>query len=47
MSETQNSSVRIVQVDGKDLYLTNTLLDEEKIGYQVWPRKHKAFSCKP
>ena len=30
-----NRSVRIVQVDGKDLYLTNTLLDEEKIGYQI------------
>lgn len=35
MFETQNSSVRIVQVDGKDLYLTNTLLDEEKQGYRV------------
>lgn len=35
MSETQNNSVRIVQVDGKDLYLTNTLLDEEKIGYRI------------
>ena len=35
MSETRNSSVRIVQVDGKDLYLTNTLLDEEKIGYRI------------
>lgn len=31
-------SVRIVQVDGKDLYLTNTLLDEEKIGYQITSR---------
>jgi len=30
-----NRSVRIVQVDGKDLYLTNTILDEEKIGYQI------------
>lgn len=28
-------SVRIVQVDGKDLYLTNTLLDEEKMGYRI------------
>ena len=35
MSETQNGSIRIVQVDGKDLYLTNTLLDEEKIGYRI------------
>ena len=34
MSES-NQSVRIVQVDGKDLYLTNTLLDEDKIGYSV------------
>lgn len=33
-----NRSVRIVQVDGKDLYLTNTLLDEDKIGYQVTSR---------
>lgn len=30
-----NNSVRIVQVDGKDLYLTNTLLDEEKMGYRI------------
>lgn len=30
-----NRSVRIVQVDGKDLYLTNSFLDDEKIGYQV------------
>lgn len=30
-----NNSVRIVQVDGKDLYLTNAELDDEKIGYSV------------
>lgn len=30
-----NLSVRIVQVDGKDLYLTNSLLDEGRIGYSV------------
>ena len=35
MSETQNRSVRIVQVDGKDLYLTNNPLDQDGIGYQI------------
>lgn len=30
-----NQSVRIVQVDGKDIYLTNSLLDQDKIGYSV------------
>ena len=33
--QDSNHSVRIVQVDGKDLYLTNTLLDEEKMGYRI------------
>lgn len=32
---SDNRSVKIVQVDGKDLFLTNSLLDENKIGYQV------------
>ena len=31
----ENKSVKIVQVDGKDLYLTNAVLDEDKIGYSV------------
>ena len=30
-----NQSVRIVQVDGKDLYLTNAMLDDDKVGYSV------------
>lgn len=29
------ASVKIVQVDGKDLYLTSSILDEEKIGYSI------------
>lgn len=29
------ASVKIVQVDGKDLYLTNSVLDDEGIGYSV------------
>lgn len=33
--KSQNNSVRIVQVDGKDLYLTNAMLDEEKVGYRI------------
>ena len=33
--QDSNRSVRIVQVDGKDLYLTNTILDEEKMGYRI------------
>lgn len=31
----ENMSVKIVQVDGKDLYLTNAVLDEDKVGYSV------------
>lgn len=31
----ENKSVKIVQVDGKDLYLTNAVLDEDKVGYTV------------
>lgn len=30
-----NRSVKIVQVDGKDLFLTNAMLDEGKTGYQL------------
>ena len=33
--QESNQSVRIIQVDGKDLYLTNALLDKDKIGYTV------------
>ena len=33
--QNENCSIRIVQVDGKDLYLTNTLLDDDRIGYQI------------
>ena len=33
--QDSNRSVRIVQLDGKDIYLTNTLLDDEKIGYRI------------
>lgn len=33
--QNENCSVRIVQVDGKDIYLTNTLLDDDRIGYQI------------
>lgn len=31
----ENRSARIVQLDGKDIYLTNINLDDEKIGYRV------------
>lgn len=34
----ENKSVKIVQVDGKDLYLTNAVLDEDKIGYSITNR---------
>lgn len=30
-----NQPVRIVQVDGKDLYLTNAVLDDNKVGYSI------------
>ena len=33
--QESNQSVRIIQVDGKDLYLTNAFLDENKVGYSV------------
>ena len=33
--QNENRSVKIVQVDGKDLYLTNSILDSNKIGYQI------------
>lgn len=33
--QESNQSVRIVQVDGKDLYLTNAVLDDNKVGYAV------------
>ena len=29
------NSIRIVQIDGKDAYLTNSILDEEKSGYSI------------
>lgn len=35
MPDVQNHSVRIVQVDGKDLYLTNTFLDNDRQGYRI------------
>lgn len=36
--QDENRSVRIVQIDGKDAYLTNYLLDDDKIGYSVTDR---------
>lgn len=33
--KSNNNSVKIVQVDGKDLFLTNSNLDKNKIGYSI------------
>lgn len=33
--QRENSSVRIVQIDGKDIFLSNSNLDADKIGYSV------------